>query len=333
MADGSSTWVATPNIALIKYWGRRDAALNLPCNSSISITLGEEVQTKTSVDFDPKLARDELFLNGKKAGAEETKRAARVLNVVREKAGIAAKARVVSSNNFPTKAGIASSASGFAALACASCDAAGLKMGRKELSILARMGSGSACRSVLGGFVEWKAGKQRGGRDSYSVQLAQKSHWKGIVDIVAITDAGRKKIGSEKGMDITVKTSKLFKKRLLEVPSRLSRMRRAIRERDFEALAALCMEDSDSMHASMAESRPPIVYLNETSKKIMRVVREMNARGGRSVAGYTFDAGPNAHVITRKKDAKKVGAMLRKIRGVERLFTCGVGGGPRKAAY
>jgi len=331
MVDGSSTWIATPNIAVIKYWGRRDAALNLPCNGSISITLDETVKTKTTVKFDSKLEKDELILNGKSANAEETARAARVLDFVRKVKGVKLKARVVSDNNFPTGAGIASSASGFAALSCAACDAADLNISKKELSILARLGSGSACRSILGGFVEWKAGMRKDGRDSYATQVASASHWGEITDVVAITDSKQKKIGSEAGMDITVKTSTLFQQRLREVPNRLARMKSAIDERDFSELARLAMEDSESMHESMAKSKPPIVYLNDTSRAIMAAIRELNQSEGRTVAGYTFDAGPNAHVLVLKRDERKVAGVIKEIDGVEKLLSCGAGDGPRKA--
>ncbi|MFA4983096.1 MAG: diphosphomevalonate decarboxylase [Candidatus Micrarchaeia archaeon] len=332
MADGSSTWIATPNIAVIKYWGRRDASLNLPCNGSISITLDETVKTKTTVKFDSKLAKDMLILNGKAATVEETKRASRILDFVRRVKGMKLRAQVVSENNFPTGAGIASSASGFAALSCAACDAADLRISKKELSMLARLGSGSACRSALGGFVEWKAGVRKDGRDSYATQVAPRANWPEIIDIVAIIDSKRKKIGSEEGMDITVKTSSLFQKRLREVPNRIAWMKSAIDERDFPKLAGLAMEDSDSMHASMAGSKPPISYLNGTSRAIMAAVLELNRNEGKTVAGYTFDAGPNAHVLALKKDEKKVAGALKGIEGVERLLSCGIGNGPRKAA-
>ena len=331
MAEGTSTWIATPNIALIKYWGRRDAALNLPCNGSISITLDETVKTKTTVEFDSELSKDILVLNGKAADANEAARAARVLDFVRRVKGMKLKARVISENNFPTGAGIASSASGFAALSCAACDAADLSISKKELSMLARLGSGSACRSILGGFVEWKAGGRKDGRDSYSTQVATRANWPEIIDIVAITDSKKKKIGSEEGMDITVRTSALFQKRLREVPNRLAWMKSAIDERDFASLAKLSMEDSDSMHASIEASKPPLAYLNGTSRTIMEKVRELNKSEGKTVAGYTFDAGPNAHVLALKKDKKNVVRCLEEIEGVERLILCGIGNGPRKA--
>src|SRR3989338_3259985 len=197
------TCLATPNIAVIKYWGKRDNALNLPMNGSFSVTMDESLRTVTTVAFDASLAKDMLTLNGKMAMEGEVARASKVLDAIRKEAGMKAKARVSSTNNFPTAAGIASSASGFAALACAGADAAGLDATSRELSIFARLGSGSACRSVLGGFVEWKMGGKKDGSDSYAVQVAPAPHWPELRNVIAIVDAGRKKVGSAHGMEIT----------------------------------------------------------------------------------------------------------------------------------
>jgi diphosphomevalonate decarboxylase len=325
-----STWLATPNIAVVKYWGKRDSQLNLPYNGSVSVTMDETVSTRTTVEFDQSLSRDELMLNGKMARKDETSRASRVLSAVRRAAGNRAFARVSSENNFPTAAGIASSASGFAALACAASDAAGLRASSRQLSIFARLGSGSACRSVLGGFVEWKKGSNADGSDSYAVQVAPASHWPALRNVIAITDAGRKLIGSDLGMQLTVSGSALYQERVKRMPSLISGMKSAILSRNLEKFLSLSMKESSNMHAVMLDSTPPIIYLNDISREIMRSVHAFNAQEGGIVAGYTFDAGPNAHVYTSDKYSKKIGRMLSGITGVKKTLVCKPGAGPRK---
>lgn len=325
-----STWLATPNIAVIKYWGKRDNALNLPNNGSFSVTMDESLRTTTTAELDAKLKKDTLVLNGKPAQEGEVARASRVLDAIRKEAGIRTKARISSENNFPTAAGIASSASGFAALACAAADAAGLKAGSRQLSIFARLGSGSACRSVLGGFVEWKKGADSDGSDSYAVQIAPASHWPEIRNVIAIVDAGRKKVGSAKGMEITTKTSALYKKRVESMPAKLAGIRKAVLEKDLESFLEITMKESSSLHAVMLDTFPPIIYLNEISREIMNAVLEYNEAKGGICAGYTFDAGPNAHVYTVAKYENEVRKLLSDIPGVQKTIVCKPGNGPRK---
>jgi len=325
-----STWLATPNIAVVKYWGKRDSALNLPYNGSVSVTMDDTVSTRTTVEFSPSLSRDTFSLNGKIAKPEETLRVSRVLDAVRRAAGIKMRARVYSENNFPTAAGIASSASGFAALACAASDAAGLRASSASLSRFARMGSGSACRSVIGGFAEWKMGAKLNGSDSYAVQIAPASHWQHLRNVIAITDAGRKLIGSDMGMQLTVKGSALYKERLKRMPSLIRSMKSAIRSRNLPSFLSLTMKESSNMHAVMLDSTPPIIYLNDISHAIMRAVNAFNGEAGEIAAGYTFDAGPNAHVYTTDKHARKIERMLMKIKGVKKTLVCKPGSGPRR---
>ncbi|MCX6772029.1 MAG: diphosphomevalonate decarboxylase [Candidatus Micrarchaeota archaeon] len=325
-----STWLATPNIAVVKYWGKRDSALNLPYNGSVSVTMDEAVSTRTTVEFDARLSHDLFCLNGKAARPEETVRVSRVLDAVRKKAGIKTRAKVHSENNFPTAAGIASSASGFAALACAAADAAGMRAGSASLSRFARMGSGSACRSVIGGFAEWKKGVKADGSDSYAVQIAPASHWQKLRNVIAITDAGRKLIGSDLGMQMTVQGSALYKERLRKMPALIRGMKHAILACDLPSFLSLAMKESSNMHAVMLDSTPPIVYLNDISYAIMRAVHEFNAQQGKVAAGYTFDAGPNAHVYTAERHAKAIARMLEGIKGVKKTIVCRPGNGPRR---
>ncbi|MFA6214079.1 MAG: diphosphomevalonate decarboxylase [Candidatus Micrarchaeia archaeon] len=327
-----STWLATPNIAVVKYWGKRDPKLNLPYNGSVSVTMDETVSTRTTVEFGASLRHDVLSLNGKMARADETARASRVLDAVRQASGIKLRARIASENNFPTAAGIASSASGFAALACAAADAAGLQAGGRQLSLFARMGSGSACRSVIGGFAEWKKGSRQDGSDSYAVQIAPASHWPSLRNVIAITDAGRKLVGSDMGMQLTVSGSALYRERLRKMPKLIMDMKRAIRSRSLPSFLSLAMRESSNMHAVMLDSQPPIIYLNDISREIMRQVHAFNESQGGVCAGYTFDAGPNAHVYTGERHAKKIGRMLAGIAGVKKTLVCRPGNGPRRLA-
>jgi len=327
---GKSTFLATPNIAVVKYWGKRNNALNLPDNGSISVTMDETLKTITTVEFDKSLREDTLILNGKIAQRGETDRASKVLNAIRKESGIRTSARVSSTNNFPTAAGIASSASGFAALACAGADAAGLSAGSKELSIFARLGSGSACRSVLGGFVEWRMGSKKDGSDSYAIQIAPASHWSEIRNVIAITNPERKKIGSAHGMEITAKTSKLYPERVRLNPKIIGMMKKSIMQRDMEAFLTLTMRESSHMHAVMLDSFPPIIYLNDISREIINAVLDYNEGKDRICAGYTFDAGPNAHVYTTAEYEGEVRKMLGNIAGVQKTIVCRPGDGPRK---
>ena len=325
-----STWLATPNIAVVKYWGKRDSSLNIPYNGSVSVTMDETVSTRTTVEFDSSLSRDIFSLNGISARKDETARVSRVLDSVRKSAGIKTCAKVYSENNFPTAAGIASSASGFAALACAAADAAGMRANSRQLSIFARFGSGSACRSVIGGFAEWKKGSEKDGSDSYAVQIAPASHWRALRNVIAITDSGRKLIGSDSGMQLTVSGSALYKERLRKMPALIREMKNAILSRDLASFLSLAMKESSNMHAVMLDSTPPIIYLNDISREIMRAVHSFNNEAGEIAAGYTFDAGPNAHVYTTEKHAKEIGQMLMKIKGVKKTLVCKPGAGPRR---
>jgi diphosphomevalonate decarboxylase len=322
-----ATAFANSNIAIIKYWGRRDRKLGLPSNSSLSFTMDSQLSTCTTTEFSPSLAQDTLILDGRPANVKETARVGDFLDIVRRMAGLKLRARVVSNNTFPKSAGLASSASGFAALAGAASRAAGLNLNQRELSILARLGSGSASRSILGGCVEWKAGKNKDGSDSYAVQLSPPGKWKDLRNVIAISSMEEKKVGSAEGMQMTAKTSSLFPARLKAVEKRLSEMRSAVKAHDFEKMAPLIMQESDSMHACMLDSWPPIVYLNETSFRVMRCVLELNESLGKFAAAYTFDAGPNAHVYTTAKYASEIRKMLGEMPGVMKVIECRVGEG------
>ena len=227
--QNSATAIALPNIALIKYWGDRDPRLRLPSNGSISMNLAG-LFTRTSVSFDPALPSDALTLNGRPLKGQALSRVSALLSQVRSLAGMRLYAQVDSENNFPMGAGIASSASAFAALALAASAAAGLSLNQKQLSRLARAGSGSACRSVPGGFVEWQVGL--GDEDSYAFSIAPPEHW-ALADCIALISQEHKDVGSRDG-HLLADTSHLQAARVEDTPRRLSLCRRAILERDID---------------------------------------------------------------------------------------------------
>lgn len=329
-----ATCEATANIAVIKYWGKRDEKLVLPTNSNLSFTMDQQLKTRTTVAFSDRFKQDELWLNGVNVDLKGGEAAERVvqLDLVRQKAGIKLKARVASINCFPTAAGFASSAAGFAALACAASKAAGLSLGSRDLSILARRGSGSACRSVLGGFVEWIKGEKADGSDSYAEQLQGASHWPELRNVIAVVDSGIKKLSSRAGMKQTVATSPLFSARLAYLPKAIESMKEAVAQKDFPAFSQLTMRESDNLHAVMLDTWPAITYLNDWSKQIMYSVGKLNETSGEAVAAYTFDAGPNAHLYTLEENVEEVKSMLKEIEGVRNVIVCGVGEGPKYLA-
>ncbi|RJP52991.1 MAG: diphosphomevalonate decarboxylase [Anaerolineaceae bacterium] len=319
MSTSTATGVACANIAFIKYWGNRDHDLRLPVNGSISMNL-DGLFARTTVSFQPSLPFDELIINGREVVGKGLDRVSYILDLIREKAGIKINAEVMSENNFPAGAGIASSAAAFAALAVAGSKAAGLDLSEPELSVLARRGSGSASRSIPAGFVEWKMGETES--DSYAFSIAPVDHWN-LADCVAIVSSAHKKTGSTEGHAIAG-TSPLQGARVADAPRRLEICRNAILNRDFEAFANIVEHDSDMMHSVMMTSNPPLMYWQSATVEIFHQVREWRASG--LPVGYTVDAGPNVHVLCLGEYAKEVEKRLRELPGVSDVLAAGVGG-------
>ena len=290
MSPHSATALAHPNIAFIKYWGNRDDLLRLPSNGSISMNLAG-LETRTTVHFEPDRRADALAINGQIAGGSALQRVSQVLDEVRRQAVLTLFARVDSENNFPAGAGIASSAAAFAALALAASAAAGLDLDEPALSRLARLGSGSACRSIPAGFVEWVVGTDETG--SFAHSIAPPEHWD-LVDCIAILDRTHKATGSTGGHALAG-TSPLQLARLQDSPRRLDICRNAILRRDFAALSTIMEEDSNLMHAVMMTSHPALFYWQPATLAVMKAVRSARLAG--LAACYTIDAGPNVHVI------------------------------------
>jgi diphosphomevalonate decarboxylase len=319
MKTFSATALAHPNIAFIKYWGNSDQALRLPSNGSISMNL-DGLFTRTTVTFSAAFEADSLRIGNRPVAGPGLERVSGFLDLVRQLAGMNLHAQVVSENNFPSGAGIASSAAAFAALAVAASHAAGMVLTQLELSRLARRGSGSASRSVPGGFVELQAGATDA--DSYSFSIAPPEHWD-LVDCVAIVSAGHKKTGSTEGHALAG-TSPLQTARVADANRRLELCRRAILERDFEAFASIVELDSDMMHAVMMTSTPGLFYWQPASITVMSAVREWRANG--LPVCYTVDAGPNIHVICPREYIGETEKNLRKLPGIQDVLVAGVGG-------
>jgi len=333
---------ATPNIALIKYWGKRDEGLVLPYHASISMTLdGDSIQlmgeedlklfTTTSVVVSDRLESDEFYLNGIKMSFDDSNIRERfqVVDMLRDIAGIKDRILVVSENLFPTATGLASSASGIATLVLAVSKALGLELSERQLSIIARQGSGSACRSVMGGIVRWDRGTLDNGYDSYARQIHHPSHWPELVDVIVIVSEQMKRIPSRAGMSVTARTSELFQRRLEVVNVHLEQLEEALGKRNFPKLAEIIMKESNNMHATMLDSSPPIMYLEDVSREIMYAIHDLNSKSSEIIAGYTFDAGPNAHVITLRKHVDLIVETLKPIRGIRSVIMSGIGNGPQ----
>ncbi len=320
----SATAIASPNIAFIKYWGNRDQNLRIPANGSISMTLGG-LETRTTVTFDARLAEDLFLLDGTRTTDAALLRVSHHLDLIRELAGLKLHARVESRNNFPVASGVASSASAFAALTLAACAAAGLDLHARMLSRLARRGSGSASRSIFGGFVECVAGQDD--QTSFSQQLAPPEHWE-LVDLVAVVTREKKPVSSTAGHALA-DTSPLQAARVADAPRRLQICRDAILTRNFPRLASIAELDSNMMHAVMLTSTPPLAYWNPETVQVMKQVVAWRASG--LPVFYTVDAGPNVHCITLAEHAAEISRRLRSIAGILDVLRAPPGDGARLA--
>jgi diphosphomevalonate decarboxylase len=313
---------AQPNIALVKYWGKRDSAFNLPVVGSLSITL-DSLWTRTAVRFEPGLEQDRFELNGK-SEAEEGRKVAACLDLLRARAGVSWRASVSSTNNFPTAAGLASSASGFAALVTAAAQALGLDIAPAEKSALARRGSGSAARSIFGGYVEWARGERADGADSVARELLPASGWPLRV-AVAITSTAAKEIGSSAGMRRTAETSPFQQAWIDTQESDLAAARAAIEARDFARLAEVSEHSCLKMHALALAARPGLIYWNGATVEGMRRVRALRAQG--CPVFFTVDAGPQLKAVCEAQALPAVVAALREVPGVLSVVDTGLGEG------
>jgi diphosphomevalonate decarboxylase len=307
--------VAHANIALAKYWGKADVGKNLPAVPSLSLTL-DALTTTTKVRFDADLTDDTLSLDGRPARDKEKKRVVTLLDRVRDLAGFRHKAHVESANSFPTAAGLASSASGFAALALAAATAAELSVPRSTLSALARAASVSAARSFDGGYVTLPALAE------YAEPLVPGSHFP-LSMIVALTRAGEKSVGSTEGMIRTAQTSPYYAGWLEHAPRLYDRIRRAVLDKDLASLGPAVEASALAMHASMFATDPPIVYFSPVTIAVMERVRELRSSG--IPAYFTMDAGPHVKVVTETVNAQSVTDALGSVPGVLQVIRTSAG--------
>ncbi|KAM3876992.1 diphosphomevalonate decarboxylase [Diretmus argenteus] len=317
------TCTAPVNIAVIKYWGKRNEELILPINSSLSVTLHQDqLKTTTTVSSSRSFQEDRIWLNGK----EEDISHPRLQSCLREIRRLARKRRsdgdagvdatgwshkvhICSVNNFPTAAGLASSAAGFACLVYTLARVFGVE---GELSGIARQGSGSACRSMFGGFVQWIMGHQDDGKDSVAQQVEPETHWPELRVLVLVASAERKPVGSTSGMQTSVETSCLLKHRAeTVVPIRMEKMIESVHKKDFATFAELTMKDSNQFHATCLDTYPPIFYLNNVSRQVISLVHRYNEHYKEMRVAYTFDAGPNAVIYILQKHIAEFVQVLR----------------------
>lgn len=315
----TATALAHPNIAFIKYWGNRDHDLRLPANPSLSMNL-DGLHSKTQVQFSPEFQQDSLTLNGNQQTGPALLRLVQFLDHVRRLAGFDLHANVTSENNFPTGTGIASSASAFAALSLAASRAAGLDLDQAALSRLARLGSGSAARSVPGGFVQMQTGDID--REAYAFPIAPPEHWH-LVDCICVVSEEHKATGSSTGHQLA-DTSVLQPARIADAARRLEVCKQALIKRDFEQFAAITELDSNMMHAVMQTSQPVLMYWQPATVQIMQSVLEWR-RTGLPVC-YTIDAGPNVHVLTPAENVAKTVRRLKAIPGIRDILQASPGG-------
>jgi diphosphomevalonate decarboxylase len=315
-----ATVSAPTNIACIKYWGKADAKWNTPTNDSVSVTLDQsDLRAVTTAAASAKFVKDRLWLNGvEEEDAATSKRFRACVDGVKKLAKEPAKwkdlyVHISSYNTFPTAAGLASSAAGYAALVAA---VAKLMDAQEEhpgqLTTLARQGSGSACRSLYGGFVAWrKGGEKPDWADSMAEQVADENHWPELRAVILVVSDEKKDTSSTAGMSTSVATSTLLKHRISDVvPQRMKEIEAAFLGKNFGAFGELTMKDSNQFHAVCMDTYPPIFYMNDISRMVIRIVHAYNQWAGEVRAAYTFDAGPNAVLYTLDKYDVEVGALM-----------------------
>jgi diphosphomevalonate decarboxylase len=320
---------APTNIACIKYWGKADAKYNTPINSSVSVTLDQaDLRAVTTAAACKSFEKDRLWLNGvEELGAGQSNRFRACVDGIKALAqdrtdenGTVTKEEwkdmnfhISSYNTFPTAAGLASSAAGYAALVAALAQLMNAKEEYEgQLSTIARQGSGSACRSLYGGFVAWRMGGAKPDwSDSMAQQVADENHWPELRALILVVSDAKKDTSSTAGMSTSVATSELLKYRAEKVvPKRMDAIEKAFLEKDFPSFGQLTMADSNQFHATCLDTYPPIFYMNDISRSAIRLIHVYNTWAGEIRAAYTFDAGPNAVIYTLEQYCVEIGALL-----------------------
>jgi len=312
-AHHQATALAHSNIAFVKYWGNLDDDRRLPLNDSLSMGLSE-ARTVTSVQFEPERRFDRIVVDGETRYGPVHDRVVAHLDRLRWRAGTSWRAVVRSANSFPMGTGIASSASAFAALTVAASHALGLQLSEPELSALARLGSGSAARSIPGGFVEWRAAETDGG--SYATTIAPPEHWD-LRDLVAVVERAHKSTGSTDGHR-AARTSPFLAARMGELTERLPRVRRALLERDLASFGPAVEAEALSLHAVALTSRPALLYWTGATVRLLHQVGAWRAAG--LPVYFTLDAGPNVHLLCEGSHAAELEAALSQLDYVEMIL-------------
>lgn len=308
-----ATAIAPSNIAFTKYWGKKDEILRLPLHGTISMTLSN-LLTTTTVEFSDKYKKDQIIINEGAQEAEDAERVIKHLDRVRKMAGINLKSKMVSHNNFPSATGLASSASGFAALSLAASKAAGFNLSPKELSILARLGSGSACRSIPAGFVEWLDGDTS--ETSYAVQIFPPYYW-AIADVVAIVSQGKKEVSSSVGQQ-SVSSSPFIKVRVTRMLEKNKLIKRLIKQKDFARFGEVLEQEALEFHAITLTQTPPLIYWLPTTVLLMKLVQNWRKQG--LAVYFTIDTGQDIHLICEQKNVNKVKAKLKELKEVKDII-------------
>lgn len=319
------TAVAHPNIALVKYWGKADATLNVPAVPSVSVTL-DALKTETRIRFDASMGADSLALNGDELAptSSQARRISSCLDALRTLAGTQLRARVETRNDFPTGAGLASSASGFAALVVAAAAALELELPPADASKIARAASASAARSLFGGFAELPAGVP--GEDVAACSLAPAAHWP-LEVVVAICAEGPKAVGSTRGMLDSAASSPFYPAWVEAAAADAESARAAIRARDFAGLASVSEASCLKMHAVMQTTRPALLYWNAATMATLQRIRELQQAG--EEVFFTMDAGPQVKAICAAGAGGDVASALAAVPGVTRVLRSGLGGPAR----
>ena len=310
-----ATAIAPSNIAFIKYWGKKKGkeSERLPANGSISMNLSN-LATTTTVAFSKKYKKDVILWNEKKPKERSFQRVIHHLDRIRELGKISERARVVSINNFPHGTGLSSSASGFAALTVAGSGAVNLQLSQKEMSILARRSSGSACRSIPSGFTEWLDADSSD--ESYAVSIFPPDHWN-IIDIVAITKKDEKEISSTEGMS-RAETSPFFEQRLKKMNKKITDCKKYIKAKNFTSFGNLIEQEAIEMHTVALTSNPPLIYWYPETVLVMKAVQQWRKDGLESY--FTINTGHNLHIITEAKNQSNVIKELQEIKAVREII-------------
>ncbi|GGI63005.1 diphosphomevalonate decarboxylase [Limosilactobacillus caviae] len=316
-----ATAKAHTNIALVKYWGKENQELIIPQTDSLSLTLNE-FYTTTTVNFDDQLTSDQVYVDKQLLDQQDAKKVVHILNLVRELSGINYFAKVNSTNHVPTAAGLASSASAFAALAGAASSAAGLKLSSRDLSRLARRGSGSATRSIYGGLVEWQKGTDD--QSSFAKPILEDVDFP-IEMLAVLVNTKKKKISSRSGMQSSVATSPYYDAWRKVVARDMTAIKKAIKAKDIDLIGHIAEENALRMHALTLSADPGFTYFNAETLTIIKAVQDLRNNGINCY--YTMDAGPNVKVIYDRMNREKIVTKLSNIIGHDRLVVSQPGPG------